>query len=152
MADAAILYHSEHHGNTKKLLDAISKAYAVDLIDVSKAVGSDLSHYKAIGFASGVYMSSLHPSLFDLLDHWKPQNCRKAFVLYTSGSGNKKYADSFIDKLTAQGLEVLGVYHCRGYDTFGPFKIIGGIAKGHPDEDDIAGALRFYEQAVSAGI
>ena len=150
MADIAILYHSEHHGNTKKLLDAISKAYTVDLIDISSV--SDLPQYKAIGFASGVYMSSLHSSLFDFLDNWQPQHCRKAFVLYTSGSGNKKYADAFVDKLTAKGLEVLGVYQCRGFDTYGPFKIIGGIAKSHPNGDDTAGAVRFYEQAVLAGI
>ena len=28
-------------------------------------------------------------------------------------------------------------FGCKGYDTFGPFKLFGGIAKGHPDEDDI---------------
>ena len=30
-----------------------------------------------------------------------------------------------------------------GYDTFGPFKLVGGIAKGHPDEDDIKNAVEF---------
>ncbi len=29
----AIVYASTHHGNTKKLLDAIAAAYEVDLID-----------------------------------------------------------------------------------------------------------------------
>ncbi len=28
-------------------------------------------------------------------------------------------------------------FGCKGYDAFGPFKLFGGIAKGHPDEDDI---------------
>ena len=32
-----------------------------------------------------------------------------------------------------------------GFDTFGPFKLVGGIAKGHPDEDEIRGAVEFYE-------
>ena len=31
----AIVYASTHHGNTKKLLDAIAAAYEVDLIDCS---------------------------------------------------------------------------------------------------------------------
>ena len=30
--------------------------------------------------------------------------------------------------------------------TFGPFKLMGGLAKGHPDEADIAGAVAFYKE------
>ena len=29
--------------------------------------------------------------------------------------------------------------------TFGPFKLVGGIAKDHPTEDEIAGVIHFYE-------
>lgn len=32
-----------------------------------------------------------------------------------------------------------------GYDTFGPFKLVGGIAKGHPDDKDLADAVAFYK-------
>lgn len=39
---------------------------------------------------------------------------------------------------------MLGVYGCRGFDTFGPFKLIGGIAKGHPTQNEIDGAVEFY--------
>ena len=28
--------------------------------------------------------------------------------------------------------------------TYGPFKLIGGVAKGHPDEKDLADAVQFY--------
>ena len=31
------------------------------------------------------------------------------------------------------------------HDTFGPFKLVGGIAKGHPDEEDIKNAVEFVE-------
>ena len=31
----AIIYYSKHHGNTKKLLDAIAAKYEVTLIDVT---------------------------------------------------------------------------------------------------------------------
>ena len=39
--------------------------------------------------------------------------------------------------------KVIGKVGCKGYDTFGPFKLVGGIAKGHPDEDDIKNAVEF---------
>ena len=40
----------------------------------------------------------------------------------------------------------LGSYHCQGFDTFGPFKLLGGIAKGHPTEEEIRGAAAFYRE------
>ena len=33
----------------------------------------------------------------------------------------------------------------KGYDTFGPFKLMGGIAKGHPDEEDIKNTVEFVK-------
>ena len=36
-------------------------------------------------------------------------------------------------------------YHCRGYDTFGFFEKIGGIAKGHPNEKDFKKAREFIK-------
>ena len=56
----AIVYASTHHGNTKKLLDAIAAAYEVDLIDAVKIPEKDLNRYDRIGFASGIYYSKFH--------------------------------------------------------------------------------------------
>lgn len=33
----------------------------------------------------------------------------------------------------------------KGYDTFGPFKLIGGIAKGRPDHNDLNSAVDFFK-------
>ena len=43
-----------------------------------------------------------------------------------------------------KGCPVLGEFGCQGYDTFGPFKLVGGIAKGHPNERDLENARSFY--------
>ena len=43
----AIVYYSQHHGNTKKLLDAIKDKYDVFLITTSGANPSD-GFYKAV--------------------------------------------------------------------------------------------------------
>ena len=53
----AIIYYSQHHGNTKKLIDAIASKYEVTLIDATKDADQDLSQYDLIGFASGIYYS-----------------------------------------------------------------------------------------------
>ena len=46
----AIVYASAHHGNTKKLLDAIAAAYEVDLIDAVKIPEKDLWKYSSFWF------------------------------------------------------------------------------------------------------
>ena len=53
----AIVYYSQHHGNTKKLVDAIAAKYDVTLIDVVKEPSANLAGYDRIGFASGIYYS-----------------------------------------------------------------------------------------------
>ena len=52
--NTAIVYYSQHHGNTKKLLDAIAVKNAVTLINVTDQSDADLSSFDRIGFASGM--------------------------------------------------------------------------------------------------
>ena len=37
-----------------------------------------------------------------------------------------------------------GEYGCFGFDTFGPFKLVGGLQKGHPTEEEIQSAVDYY--------
>jgi flavodoxin len=46
--------------------------------------------------------------------------------------------------LTKKGAQIAGRFGCRGFDTFGPFKLVGGIAKGHPDNGDVAEAVTYF--------
>jgi len=41
-----------------------------------------------------------------------------------------------------------GSFACPGYDTWGPFKLIGGKNKNHPNENDIKNAIQFYENLI----
>ena len=43
----------------------------------------------------------------------------------------------------------MGSYGCPGFDTFGPFKLIGGIAKGRPNNEDIEEAVNFFHNLSS---
>ena len=38
-----------------------------------------------------------------------------------------------------------GIYYSK-FDTFGPFKIVGGIAKGHPTDEEISEAVRVIKE------
>ncbi|WP_280471457.1 hypothetical protein [Nocardia cyriacigeorgica] len=42
-----------------------------------------------------------------------------------------------------KGFDVVDTFTCRGFDTWLPLRIVGGIQKGHPDEDDLLAARTF---------
>ena len=140
----AVVYYSEHHGNTKKLLDAIAAKHDVTLINVTKTPETDLSGYDRIGLASGIYYSSFAKQLLAYAEEHLPEG-KDVFYIYTHGAPKGMFLNAVRKIAEAKHCRELGDYHCQGYDTFGPFKLVGGIAKGHPTEDEIAGAVSFYE-------
>lgn len=147
MSKIVIIYASVHHENTKKLLEGIAKGCPVDLLTPDQAETADLSQYGAVGFASGIYFSKFHESILSLAR--KPVSFpKKAFLLYTSGSGGPNYGRSFEEKLKSQGLSVLGIYSCKGYDTYGPWKLVGGIAKGRPNQEDVDAGIAFLQNRI----
>ena len=143
----AVIYYSKHHENTKKLLDAIAKHHDIDLVDVTLDTCPDLSAYDVIGFASGIYYSKFHKSLLKFAEEKLPEN-KKTFFVYTCGADKKGYTSAIADAVGKHGAKILGEYGSLGLDTFGPFKLIGGIAKGHPDDNDLSGAVAFYERII----
>lgn len=140
----AIIYYSRHHGNTKQLLDAIAAQYPVTLIDAVENPHADLEEYDCIGLASGIYYSKFHKSVTALAEEKLP-NMKKVFFLYTCGAKKDSYTAAVTKLADLKGCDILGEYGALGYDTYGPFKLIGGIAKGHPDQSELEGAVRFYE-------
>ena len=141
----AIVYYSEHHGNTKKLLDAIAAKHDVTLINVTKTPETDLSGYDRIGLASGIYYSSFAKQLLAYAEEHLPEG-KDVFYIFTHGAPKGMFLNAVRKIAEAKHCRELGDYHCQGFDTFGPFKLVGGIAKGHPTEDEIGGAVSFYER------
>ena len=147
MNKIAIIYASVHHHNTKKLVEGIAANCKIDLINILTAENIDLSSYNLVGYASGIYMSTFHKSLIMFIE--KHNNLpNKAFLMYTSGSGSKKYANSFKRKLEEKNINVIGIYSCKGYDTYGFWKFLGGIAKGHPSPKDILNGTCFINKLI----
>ncbi|MDI9497665.1 MAG: flavodoxin domain-containing protein [Bacillota bacterium] len=141
----AIVYYSQHHGNTKKLLDAIASIdSSVTLFDVTENPDVDLSFYDRIGFASGIYFNSFARQILSFADAHLPKN-KDVFYIYTHGAPVGSFLKGIREIAEKKNCRELGSYHCLGFDTFGPFKLVGGIARGHPDEEEIAAAVSFYK-------
>lgn len=71
---------------------------------------------------------------------------KSVFFVYTYGGAKGSGAKSVAEIAREKNCPVLGEFSCKGYDTFGPFKLIGGIAKGHPDTQDLENARKFYRK------
>lgn len=141
-----IVTASVHHGNTKKIVDAIAKEFAVEVVDATSVKEKDLTEYDLIGFASGVYGFNLHKAIIEFATKNLPDN-KKIFLISTSAM-NKDFSQSFMDAIAEKHPEVVGKFSCHGYNTFGPFKLVGGTSKGHPDEKDIANVIDFYKEMI----
>lgn len=140
----AIVFYSKHHGNTKKLIDAIAAKYDVTAIDATEVKSANLSEYDMVGFASGIYYSKFHKSVLEFAEQNLPDG-KPVFFLYTYGAEKKGYTKAITEAVSKHNAQIAGEFGCFGFNTFGPFKLIGGIAKGHPDATDLAEVVRFYE-------
>ena len=139
----AICYFSNHHGNTLRVAEAMAEGNDVELIDVRSRAAVRLEQYDAVGFASGIYFGKFHKTVIDFLRQYLPEG-KPVFFVSTCGSpAAQRYTDA-ISAAAEKNAPVLGSFSCRGYDTYGPFKLVGGIAKGHPDERDLRDAREFY--------
>ena len=143
----AIIYASVHHRNTLKLLEAIKAKYQeIELFDATKVVLKDLMSYDVIGVASGIYFNKFHKSIDPFLENNLPEH-KKVFLMYTSGAA-VDFGKDIIPIIQKKKCTHIGTYGCRGYDTFGPFKLVGGLQKGHPTADEIQEAINFVEQFI----
>lgn len=141
----AIVYYSKHHGNTKKLLDAIAAENVVTLIDVTEQPNTDLAEYDRIGFASGIYYGGYAKQILEYAKAQLPVN-REVFYIYTQGAPRGGFLKAIRAIAEEKQCREIGEYHCQGFDTFGPFRLVGGLNKGHPTEEEIRGAADFYRK------
>ena len=146
-----ICYYSRHHGNTRKVLEAIAQEGEVDLVDVTTRQSVSWDEYDCIGFASGIYGFEFQKAVTEYARQYLPKG-KPVFFVYTYGGAKGTGAKAVEDVARAKGCPVLGEFSCKGYDTFGPFKLMGGISKGHPDAQDLENARSFYRTLEEAQI
>jgi len=139
---ALVVCVSVHHGNTKKIADSIARTLGAELLKPEEV--SNIQEYDLIGFGSGIYYWRHHRTLLSLVNRLPDSKNKKAFIFSTSGIIVKWLLHRSLKKrLLKKGFDIVGEFFCRGFDTNGPLKLIGGINKGKPDEGDIRRAEEF---------
>ena len=152
-----ITYTSMHHDNTRIIAEALAESLGAALICASELTADDVASASLIGFGSGIFFGKHHQAVLACAGGCRNYNGTKSFIFSTAGFpyGLARFAGIDFHRdlrlmLTANGFDVAGKFSCRGYDTYGPFGIIGGIAKGRPNDGDIEKAKAFALQLMNS--
>lgn len=140
-----IIYISSHHDNTKKVVEAMAEERKIDLYTVQEAKNIKLTGYDTIGFASGIYYHKFHESIMEFVKENEFNENQQIFTVYTCGINYINYARSIEKIIKTKKSEYIGCYNCRGYDTYSFFEKLGGIAKNHPNNNDLEKARIFIK-------
>ena len=144
---SVIVYASTHHGNTKKVVDAIANECELELVDATKVHEKDLREYDLIGFASGIFFTKFSEQVLNFARVNLPAN-KNVFFIATAGNPIKGNFNSIAVIVKDKKCSEVGRFQCKGFDTYGPFKLVGGIQKGHPDETELKEAVDFYKGLI----
>ncbi|MCK5476967.1 MAG: flavodoxin family protein [Candidatus Aenigmarchaeota archaeon] len=141
-----IIYCSVHHSNTKKIAKTMADILDADLLKPQEIKIDKLADYNLIGFGSGIYFGKHHDDLFDFVSKLPMQNNKKAFIFSTRGIMPVNICHKLLKKqLSEKEFDVINEFSSKGFDTVGPFKLIGGINKNRPNDDDLENAKKFAE-------
>jgi flavodoxin len=142
---------SYHHKNTDKLASIFAKTLDAEVKMPGEVDPQGFSEYDLVGFGSGISFGKHYKVLLDFADKLPTITKKKAFIFSTSGQTGKtsKFHQKLREKLESKGFSVVGDFNCAGFDTYGVLKIIGGIQKEHPNEDDLKQAETFAKGLIS---
>jgi flavodoxin len=139
----AIIYASVHHGNTRRIAEAIAGVLRATLVPVEQATALDPLP-DLVGFGSGIYFGRHDGLLLEFVRNVKSMPAH-SFVFSTAGisSLSALWHRSLVAELRRGGSQVVGQFSCPGWDTVGPLRLFGGLHRGRPNESDLARAIQF---------
>ena len=147
-----IIYISYHHNNTEKIAKVLANTLSAEIKTVDQTDPNNLSDYDQIGFGSGIYFGKHHKNLLKFVEKL-PSSNKKAFIFSTActlkGRGAQRYNETLKTALHKKGFEVIGEFSCLGFDTFALTKLVGGISKGRPNQDDLQKAEDFAKDLMN---
>ncbi|MGY5876530.1 MAG: flavodoxin family protein [Candidatus Thorarchaeota archaeon] len=148
-----VIYKTIHHENTLKVARVIAKELGADLVSLDDIETGALEKYDLVGLGSGIYFGKHHRKLLGFVDKSTKLDGKDVFVFYTSGferfPTRKLFETTLTEKLRKKGANVISTFSCRGWETYGPFRVGGGKNKGHPTEDDLDQARSFAKSLTN---
>jgi len=128
-------------GNTRKLADAIAGELGVEAEDV-KAASLDKGN-GILFLGSGCYGGKPGKEMMDFIEA-NDFKARNIALFGSSASGQGKEMGIMEEALKQKGAKVQGKYESKG-------QFIWIVRRGHPNEEDIAGAMKFAKDMAKIG-
>ncbi len=141
-----IVYNSIHNKNTEKIAKAMGVELDAEVIKPFQVEQYNLEEYDLIGLGSGIYSSKHHATILKIADELKNMENKRAFIFSTSGLSPfifNNFNREIESRLKTKKVNIVGNFNCRGFDNWGPFKVVGGLNKGRPNEKDVEMARQF---------
>ncbi len=142
-----VVYASIHHKNTQKVAEVIGGVLSAETVPFFELNQKQIKEADLVGFGSGVYFSKFHKALIKKVNDMDGFDGKKVFIFSTSGLKKNFILNRshyyFKKLLQKKGADVIGEFNCLGLDTNGPLKMIGGINKNRPNQEDIKKAKSF---------
>ena len=149
-AKTLLICKSVHHQNTARVAQRMAGVLGAVVAAPEDVPYASLNSYDLIGFGSGVYYGRVHETLSSWLTKLPAHalSAKPAFLFTTSGLSClwKLWHAPFKKELAKKGFDVVGEFHCRGFDSWGPLWLTGGINRRHPDEQDLRRAAEFADR------
>ncbi|MFF0622359.1 flavodoxin family protein [Streptomyces sp. NPDC004296] len=149
---AIIVCTSVSHGNTRRIADVMGQALEAPVVAPEEIDTAELSGYDLVGFGSGIFTGNFHPWLLQFvrsLPNGEQEGQRqRAFVFATSGLPEvrfRPFTRPLVRLLDQKGFTTADTFSCRAFDTWLPFKLVGGINRARPNATDLDAARTFAE-------
>ena len=141
-----LIIYSTATGNTRKLVNGIRKKICCKVINPSKKAVNETKKADLVVFASGIYAWRHHKALLNFAESLPKMN-KKCLIISTAGSPALRGMTHFaLRRRLKNKMKILGEFSCRGFDNFGPLKLVGGLNKGRPNQKDINNAVKFIRE------
>ncbi len=147
-----IICESVSHGNTLRVAKAMADVFGAMVVKPEEFDPNTVNDYDLLGMGSGIYHGKHHKNILELADRLPELNGKSIFIFSTSGKGDISQHRHLLAKLAKKGYSNAGEFTCKALDTWGPFKLIGGINKGLPDRAALKQAKDFARNIVDSAI
>ncbi len=137
---------SVSNGNTRRVAVRMAEVLDAEVVEPEAVDIETLGDYDLVGFGSGIYFMAVHPRLWTLVRRLPRGGGTRVFTFFTSGARELPflgYSRLIRHRLASKGFDVLDSFSCRGLDTVGPLRLVGGVNKGRPNSSDLDRAAAF---------
>jgi flavodoxin len=146
-----VVVFSYHHRNTEKIANACANVLGAEVKTPQQVKPEEIAEYDLVGFGSGIYSATFHPSVLDLADRLPHVAGKRAFLFSTYGApafiANREFIEKnhqqVREKLQEKGYAIIGEFGCAGWNTNSFLKFFGGLNKGRPNAEDLTNAEVF---------